>query len=175
LETIPVRPGFYRQNPKAQVVRPCINIDAEAACQGTVELVVKQTISLETTIDSFDEAAKQAVTQELATLYKVPIENVELAVSAGSVELEFTVKPNAIQASPPAPPGVAAPPTRNMRETGEFLSETEKAINAVDAGQITATISAAMGASNLGLVVAPAKQVNATPQCEALPDIAVAH
>ena len=34
LETLPVMPSYFRQNPKAQVVRKCINIDAETACLG---------------------------------------------------------------------------------------------------------------------------------------------
>ena len=36
LDVLPVMPGFFRQGPKAQMVRKCINIDADAACLGGV-------------------------------------------------------------------------------------------------------------------------------------------
>ena len=161
LATIPVRPGFYRQNPKAEVVRPCINIDAELACKGTVELVVQQTITLETTIDTFSApGSEDSVKQELATLYKVPIDNVLLDVAAGSVELLFTIKPNSVNPGPPPPPGVAAPPLLTSREGGEWLAEVEANINAIDSGQLASTLSKALAADNLGLVVAPALQVS---------------
>ena len=91
LETLPVLPGFFRQSLTAQLVRKCINIDAGAACLGSMNVssVVQQKLTLDMTIEQFDEATVKA---ELATLYGVAAELIDLSVEAGSVGLTVTIR-----------------------------------------------------------------------------------
>ena len=68
------------------MVRKCINIDAEAAClgSGNASATVQQTVSLDMTIEQYDEAG---VRTELAALYGIAPEQIEISAVVGSVEL----------------------------------------------------------------------------------------
>ena len=71
-------------------MRKCINIDAEAACLGSsnASVAVQQTLSLDMTIEQYNEVA---IRTELAALYSVAPEQIELSVAAGSVELTVRI------------------------------------------------------------------------------------
>ena len=71
-------------------MRKCINIDAQAAClgSGNASAAVQQTLSLDMAIEQYDEAA---VRTELAALYGVAPEQIELSVVAGSVALKVSI------------------------------------------------------------------------------------
>ena len=117
LETLPIRPGFFRQSLTAQVVRKCINIDADAACLGTsnsslVEVsVAKQEMTLNIDIDQFNATA---VREKLSILYNISVDLIQLTVEAGSLQLMVTVK---------------AP-------EGSSIDATTASINAVDSGML---------------------------------------
>ena len=104
----------------AQVVRKCINIDAEAAClgSGNASATVQQTMSLDMAIEQYDEAA---VRTELAALYGVAPGQIELSVVAGSLELTVTI---------------TAPSTA--------LTSTAASINAVNSASLTSSLGRAV-------------------------------
>lgn len=110
LETLPVLPGFFRQSTKAQVVRKCIAIDAEAACQGSqnASTAIRQRVTLDIAAEDFDETTFK---NKLAALYGVSADTIELAVTPGSLQLEVTIKTSDGGASgtigPPAPPSLS--------------------------------------------------------------------
>jgi len=117
LETLPVRPGFYRQSRTAQLVRRCINIDGLAACAGSGnetahEDVVKQTLLLNMSLEEY-AFAEASVVGQLAVLYGVAPASVQTSVTAGSVQLTITIRMGPTTsggsggaASAPAPPAL---------------------------------------------------------------------
>ena len=103
-----------------QVVRKCINIDAEAAClgSGNASATVQQTLSLDMAIEQYDEAA---VRNELAALYGVAPDQIELSVVAGSVALTVTI---------------TAPSTE--------LTSTTESVNAVSSASLASSLGRAV-------------------------------
>lgn len=106
LETLPVLPGFYRQSRQAQVVRKCINIDANAACLGNMgnrsasEAVpaVTKSMLLDISIDEFTDQ-REALIQALASAYGVPPSQITLETTAGSLQLTITISTGATATS----------------------------------------------------------------------------
>ena len=129
LETLPVLPGFFRQSLTAQLVRKCINIDAGAACLGSMNVtsVVQQKLTLDMAIEQYDEATVKA---ELATLYGVSPDLVELTAEAGSVGLTVTIRTAAAGTS--------------LDSTAAVASEEATRINAVTSDALALSLGVAV-------------------------------
>ena len=156
LKNLPVLPGFFRQSLTAQVVRKCINIDADAACLGSGNTtatgeVVQTSLFLDIDIDSYDE---DLVRSKLALVYNVGAEHIVLSVGAGSLQLTVTIKTSSTGSAAGGANGTA--PTTPLLTTAEAKSR----IAAVDAAVLASSLGAALGSDSLGVnVVVPAQEV----------------
>ena len=155
LKNLPVLPGFFRQSLTAQVVRKCINIDADAACLGSGNTtatgeVVQTSLFLDIDIDSYDE---ELVRSKLALVYNIEAEQIVLSVGAGSLQLTVTIKTSSTGAADGGANGTA--PTAPLLSTAEAKSR----IAAVDAAALATSLGAALGSDGLGVnVLVPAQE-----------------
>ena len=85
LATLPVKRGFYRQSTTAQVVRKCLNIDANAACMGsgnaTFMEAVQQQVILNATLGDFDSVTIDDLRNKLAQVYGLPAALIKIDVT----------------------------------------------------------------------------------------------
>jgi hypothetical protein len=132
LETLPILPGFFRQSTKAQVVRKCIAIDAEAACQGSqnASTAIRQRLTLDVAAEDFDEAGFKL---KLSALYGVSPDEIEIAVAPGSLQMTVTIKTSAATAATGAN-GAPAPPRLSTDELNQRVSSTALAASTLGVG-----------------------------------------
>lgn len=117
-------------------------IELATGSSSTIEEVevVEQEMTLDISIEEYNETA---VKLELALLYGVPPEYIELGATPGSLQLKITIKP------PPASAGESA--------SSISLTDIVASMQAVDSSSITRSLSTALG-TNITVTVSPPQQ-----------------
>lgn len=144
VETLPILPGFYRQNKRSQLVRRCVGIDASAACTGNgnvtmmVMPVVRQTMSLDVALEEFNATEVRA---QLAAQYGVSPQSIRLEVVPGSVQLTVTIS--------------AAAEDENGEEL-ENVNATMALVTSVGPTELTSALQSTLGAG-VAVQISPAQ------------------
>lgn len=179
LQTLPLRPGFFRESKTAQLVRKCININANDACVGSGNTslsasVMSMTVVLGISIEQYNEDVVRA---ELARLYKVVPELIVLSVSAGSLRLTIQLRTDESSGDGwSADVKQAASRRKKKRSTGGELvgddtdaatsltkEEAQAKFASMDTATLATMLGAALGSPGLGLVVAEPLQMQSVP------------
>ena len=109
--------------------------------------VMEQEMTLDISMEDYNETA---IKVNLAALYGVPVELIELGASAGSLLLKITIRTSTSEEG-----------GSNPAALGLSLSQIVDSVNAIDSSAITSSLSMALG-TNLSVTVRPPTQKRVT-------------